>query len=119
MSDKTRLEDLREGREVLRAVGQRQLDLLKEVEAEISQINARLHRKSIRSRKWLYVRTNTWQHEGVKYGAKLRVQSVGRKWVKLIYRGRWFAFYPSQVATDKPSESSLNNNFAKILGGVR
>jgi len=115
MSDKTRLEELLGQQEILRSVGSRYRELLEEVEGEMSKVNGRLHRKSIRKRKWLYVKTNAWQHAGIKYGAKLKVQSIGTKWVKLLYRGRWYSFRPGQVATEKPSNSSLNNNFANFF----
>ena len=88
------------------------------METEISAVQGRIHRKAIRKRRWLYVKTNAWQHEGIRYGAKLRVHNIGTKWVRLIYRGRWYAFHFSQVATEEPSESGLNNTFTKILGGI-
>ena len=115
--DKTRLEELLEQKAVLHEVSKRNQELLKEITAEASKITARLHRKSIRKRKWLYVTTNSWQYAGIKYGAKLKVHSVGTKWVKLIYRGRWYEFYASDVATEKPSTSmsTVNNNFAKFF----
>ena len=116
MSDKTRLEELLEQKAVLHEVSKRNRELLKEVTAEASKITARLHRKSIRKRKWLYVTTNRWQHEGIKYGAKLKVHSIGTKWVKLLYRGVWYEFYASGVSTEKPDTvtSTVNNNVAKF-----
>ena len=114
--DKNRLEELLEQKAVLHEVSKRNRELLKEITAEASKITARLHRKSIRKRKWLYVTTNSWQYAGIKYGAKLNVHSVGTKWVKLLYRGGWYPFYVSDVSAEKPDTvtSTVNNNVAKF-----
>ena len=115
--DKNRLEELLEQKAVLHEVSKRNRELLKEITAEASKITARLHRKSIRKRKWLYVTTNSWQYAGIKYGAKLKVHSVGTKWVKLLYRGGWYTFTPGEVATENPSttESMVNNLFIEMV----
>ena len=114
--DKNRLEELLEQKAVLHEGSKRNRELLKEITAEASKITARLHRKSIRKRKWLYVTTNRYHPEGIKYGAKLKVNRIGRKRVYLIYRGYSYPFYVSDVSAEKPDTvtSTVNNNVAKF-----
>lgn len=119
MSDKTRLAEVNERLEVLSQIEYRVRDLRDPLRAERNQLAARVHKASLRKRKWLYVRTNNWRSRGIKYGAKLRVASVGRKWVWLSWRGREYAFAPGHVATADPPEAGVNNLVGRFIDGGR
>jgi hypothetical protein len=117
MSDKTRLAEVSDQLEVLRQIEYRVRDLREPLLDLHRPLAARVHKASLRKRKWLYVRTNTWRRAGIKYGAKLRVVSVGRKWVWLAWRGKEYAFPASQVATAEPSEAGINNLVGRFIDG--
>jgi len=118
MSDKTRLAEVSDQLAVLSQIEYRIRALREPLRAERNNLSIKVHRKAIRKRKWLYAKTNTWRRAGIKYGAKLRVVSVGRKWVWLAWRGREYAFRPEQVATEHPSEAALNNMVGRFIDGA-